>query len=298
VSESGRLHRAISARLGKYVHPWWPGEIKNVVFVVGCPRSGTSVLGRILSHHANFLYLFEPRYIWCRRIPRLNVWGDHAAQGRLFWDASDFDPIEQRDLARWFHFELTLGRKQRLVEKLPLNVFRLRWLSTMFPDARFIHMVRNGVDVALSLEKLVEQRFSPARGYQPGYWGSNWNYLMFEDYAENVPELSQPLEAVRSRPSDYARALFVWLCCVWEGRQASREMGKEKILEVRYRHLVQEPAAEMRRLVQFLQESEDERMIAFARTVLHANSLDRQDPDPEVTSAIAGSMLKEFSYEV
>jgi hypothetical protein len=59
------------------------------------------------------------------------------------------------------------SRRRLLVEKLPENSFRVRWLSAIFPAARFIHIIRDGRDVALSLRQ---------RG---------WDGVTTYDFAEN-----------------------------------------------------------------------------------------------------------------
>ena len=124
--ESGWLHRNLTRRLGRLVHPVWPGEISEPVFIVGCPRSGTTVLGRILGDYPGFLYLMEPRYIWCSVDPQLNVRGADTAGGVLYWDESDVRDREAWRLRQWFHLALTLSRQYRLVESLLSTLLRLR----------------------------------------------------------------------------------------------------------------------------------------------------------------------------
>jgi hypothetical protein len=298
MSESGRLHRGITRRVGKWLHPFWPGRITDIVFIVGCPRSGTSVFGQLLSQYPDFLYMHEPRYIWRHVNTKLNVWRGHDMHGRLYWDAEDIDRRERQLLEKWFHLALTLSGQRRLVEKLPLNVFRVHWLAAMFPEAKFIHVVRHARDVALSMQEAVEKWFSQDRGYPEGYWESSWHYHMFEDHAKGVPELAEKLELVRAQSNNYARCLFVWLCSVWEGYQAGQDIGGERQLRVRYEDLVRDPVNELSRVFEFLQEPIDQRTIAHAHRVLHADSLTKPDPDQEVTKAIAGTMLTEVGYEV
>jgi hypothetical protein len=283
--------------LGKHIHPIWPGEIRDIVFVVGCPRSGTSVFGHVLSRHPAFLYMHEPRYIWRQVNPHLNVWRDHPTRGRLYWDAEDVDARDSQRLARWFHLALTLGWRRRLVEKMPLNVFRLAWLAAAFPEAKFIHVIRHARDVALSLRAAVAQWFSAARGYPEGYWASSWHYGMFEEHAERIPALSQNLAAVQTRDDDYARSVFVWLCCVWEGRRAGRRIGADRYLELQYEQLIEDPAVELRRVFHFLEEEWEPTTIAYAGSQLHDRSIRKPDPDPDATRAIAGSVLLELGYE-
>lgn len=295
--QSGWLHRNTTHRIGRFVHPLWPGDIEKPIFVVGCPRSGTSVFGQILGNHPGFLYLMEPRYIWCSVDPRLNVWGREAGKGKLYWDQGDVRDHEAQRLRQWFHLALTLSGQNRLVEKLPLNVFRLRWLAEIFPDALFIHVVRHARDVALSLEEAVRHWFRAELGYPTGYWESNWNYLMFEDYAERRPELRHDLEMVRGQSDNYARSLFVWLCSVWEGRRAGQELGQKRFLQLRYEDLVRSPELEMGHVLAFLGEPTHQKTIGHAREVLHGQSVRKPDPQPEVTDALAGRLLRELGYE-
>jgi hypothetical protein len=280
------------------LHSFWPGEIRDVVFVVGCPRSGTSVFGRILGHYPDLFYMHEPRYIWRQVNPALNVWRGHETRGRLAWDAGDVNEQDRRRLARWFHLALALGLRRRLVEKMPLNVFRLPWLASTFPEAQFIHVIRHARDAALSLQEAVGRWFSAERGYEPGHWASSWNYLMFEEYAEGVPELQDKVSLVRAHDDDYARALLVWLCSVWAGCRTGRELGESRYLEVRYEFLVADPAAKLHHVFDFLDEPPDPATVDHARAVLHGRSLRKPDPNPQATRVIAGDLLAELGYEV
>jgi hypothetical protein len=250
-----------------------------------------------MAHHQGFLYLMEPRYIWCSVDPTLNVWGAEAEQGILYWDEDDVRDREARRLRQWFHLALTLSGQRRLVEKLPLNVFRLRWMAAIFPDAKFIHVVRHARDVALSLEEAVRRWFRAEKGYTKGYWESHRNYLMFEAYAEGQPELRPELALIRTMDDNYARSLFAWLCSVWEGRQAGQELGRQRFLQIRYEDLVQSPETELERVLAFLGEPADQQVFDYAGSVLHKRSMRKPDPRPEVTEALAGRMLRELGYE-
>jgi hypothetical protein len=242
--------------------------------------------------------MHEPRYIWRGINPRLNVWRGHTTKGDLYWDEEDVDQAERRHLAKWFSIAHTVGGGRRLVEKTPLNVFRIRWLAAMFPEARFIHVIRHARDVALSMQEAVGRWFSAERGYDDGYWESSWHYTMFEEYAQGVPELRQSLQVVRAADDSYARCLFVWLCSVWAGWQAGGEIGTGRYSELRYEGLVWNPATELRSVLEFLEESVDQGVVAQARAMLHADSVRKPDPQPEVTAAIAGPMLAQLGYEV
>ena len=65
-------------------------------------------------------------------------------------------------------FDLAASRrgKSRWAEKTPLNVRHLGWIYRHFPNARFIHVIRDGRDVACSL------RSHPVRRFVDGAWAS------------------------------------------------------------------------------------------------------------------------------
>jgi hypothetical protein len=297
MSVPSRLQRLFIRRIGKYAHRIWPGKINDIIFIVGCPRSGTTVFSEILSNNPRIFYLNEPLYIWRHGNPHLNIWGGEAA-GQLYRDANDVLPQESQNFAQWFHYALFLSGKRRLVEKNPLHVFRMRWLSAMFPQSKIIHIYRHGRDVALSLEKAIP-RWEGFRGQSNplDFWASRWNYKMFEDYASHHVELLTPLECVKSQSVAYARTLFVWLCSVWEGRKAANELGNEKVLEIRYENLITDPEMNLKRVFDFIKEQLNEKTINFAQKTLHARSVQKADPHPEITAAIAGELLTTLGYD-
>jgi hypothetical protein len=66
----------------------------------------------------------------------------------------------------------------RLVEKLPVNTFRIDFIDALFPGALFVHLVRNGIDVARSIGKAAND----------GWWytknGYKWEVLV--QYASHM----------------------------------------------------------------------------------------------------------------
>ena len=124
-------------------------------------------------------------------------------------------------------FELVAARrgKRRWAEKTPLNVRHLAWIFRHFPNARFIHVLRDGRDVVCSL------RSHPVRRFVDGAWAS-------------VPQNRSVASCIRQ-----------WLTLTGEGM---RWRADPRYLEVRYEDLVQDPEATMRRVMAFVGEPFDE----------------------------------------
>lgn len=111
------------------------------IIIIGAARSGTTLLGDILSRHPDVAYWVEPKYIW--------RYGNPTAR-------TDERPAEEATPAvkRYIRstFASFVGRREgnRFMEKTPTNCFRVPFVQEIFPDARFVHLIRDGRDVAFS----------------------------------------------------------------------------------------------------------------------------------------------------
>lgn len=110
------------------------------VFVIGLPRSGTTLLARMLE-----------RYEQVRNRGELN-WTDAFAQH--LQDRRESDPTDLIErISRLFAAQLRRddAPSQYYIDKNPLNFRHLDLIAAIFPGARVIHCRRNRHDVALSL---------------------------------------------------------------------------------------------------------------------------------------------------
>ena len=105
------------------------------VFIVGMPRSGTSLVEQIAASHSQVFGAGELR----------NVGGMANARAAEGWDAA-------ARLAR-LHVD-RLGERSggalRVIDKLPDNIFHLGMIAALFPRARIIHCTRDALDTGLS----------------------------------------------------------------------------------------------------------------------------------------------------
>jgi len=114
------------------------------VFVLGAPRSGTTLMQRMLSVHPELFStdsesgLFSYRDIFARKYFSLSWDETH----RMFRQSSDVVNFMDNctDFIRRAH---GLPQTTRMVEKTPQHVIRLNFLVRHFPNARFVHMVRD-----------------------------------------------------------------------------------------------------------------------------------------------------------
>lgn len=130
-----RIRRSAAASADASAGSMAGGDIPPLVFFVGFPRSGTTLLEMMLDSHPDVVTTGEADLL----SPVLDVLGRPATKQphRVYLSALDrlFGPIEPT---------------AKIVDKLPLNLVNCRAIDMIFPDARLLVALRDPRDVVLS----------------------------------------------------------------------------------------------------------------------------------------------------
>ena len=190
---------AIEYSLMRMIERWKFSEshrglsIDRPVFIVGLPRSGTTLLYNLICAHERAAYVTNSMNSftdavctieWLRKKLNLNIRGERFLQDSIeadfgspsepimFWgkwagrnvDDLSWSELRARDLGpekvAEIHEDVRRilysfgGENRRFVCKYPIFQTELRLLQDLFPDAKFIHIVRDGRPTANSLAKL------------------------------------------------------------------------------------------------------------------------------------------------
>lgn len=142
ISWSGKLwRRSVEARLNRRLPPERP--VASVdwtpIFIVGAPRSGTTLLAELLGRNPQVCHRGEVAWLPTLAGQVLDGHGDY--RGRLERAVATYAAQLRQDdsAARWF------------IDKQPHNFMHVDLILAMFPNARIIHCRRNARDNALSL---------------------------------------------------------------------------------------------------------------------------------------------------
>jgi hypothetical protein len=156
VAEAEAIATGLSTIQEKETREFFPARVVVApVFVVGCPRSGTTVLGRCLAAHSELGGGDESTFfIQLSRIH--DLWTGHQ---RFQGTAPLREYIHETDLLKSLKgladsILLSLLRrlyKRRYVDHTPWYAELLPFLSLLYPDSQFLHVIRDGRDVAESL---------------------------------------------------------------------------------------------------------------------------------------------------
>jgi hypothetical protein len=186
---------------------------QRLVFVVGCPRSGTTFLGGALGAQPGFVDLGEvaPLKAILPLLPGLPV------------------PEAARRIRRILERvrRLSAVRGLRGVEQTPETAFSLQAALLAYPDARAIHIYRDGRDVACSLLERGWLSTRRAGADDAGHsYGAHTRFWVEPERAEEF-----------ARASDATRAAWAWRRYVTAARSI-----REGVLDVRYEKMVREPS--------------------------------------------------------
>ena len=276
------------------------------VFIVGCPRSGTTLFRHIVSAHPHIVITPEAQWIpvWFEErkgltrdglvtpelIPELLA-HDKFALFRLGSEdllslVGNGQPISYASFVTGIFNLYGKARSKELVgNKTPDSVRRMGTLRALWPEARFVHLIRDGRDVALSL-----MDWPSVRNKKPG---------TFPTWKDDPVSTS---------------ALWWELNVRW-GREDGEWLGPELYREMRYESLVAHPAEECAALCDFLGLEYDEAMLQYHEAFEEADASpgvghDRQPitsglrnwrsqmpaDDVERFEAAAGALLDELGY--
>lgn len=181
------------------------------IFLVGCQRSGTTMLRLVLDSHSRISCGPETRFL--TDLQRI-VGRDWERLARFGFERDDW----LRRIADFFggiHTDYASGRgKARWADKTPLYALAIPFVTEVFPDAQIVHVIRDGRDVVVSHRK----RF--------GYWSAVKCVVKWPRYIHTARAAGRSLppdryhelryeEAVRE-PEKALRGLFEFLGEPWE----------------------------------------------------------------------------------
>jgi hypothetical protein len=184
------------------------------IFIIGCGRSGTTLLRMMLDSHPRISAGEETKFLTDLQPIVGEHWRLLSAYGfsRAWW----LDRI--RAFYAGFQADYLARRsKQRWAEKTPGYTFHLDFIAELFPDAQYVHMIRDGRDVVAS--------FRDRWGYKAGLRAANsvWreSVARARDFGSRLPEgRYQELryEALVADPETEMRALLAFLGEEWDAQ--------------------------------------------------------------------------------
>ena len=161
-----------------------------------------------------------------------------------------------------FLYLCQLFGRQFWIERSGSSIRHLPYLVQNFPDAQFIHIVRDGRNCAISMEEhtgfrmgLISIQLAEILGYDP-YESNRRDNLsdLPDDLANFLPEnfSAAAFRDYRQSPSLYG---IYWSGEIIEALRLLSIVPSEQVLTIQYEEILNQPKAEMSKLVQFIDNS-------------------------------------------
>lgn len=125
---------------------------KTPIFVVGLPRTGTTLTERILSCHSQIESAGES-FLLQTTIRRASGVRTNEAMSPMVIEAAARKDLKLVADGYLESVAFKFGDKPMFIEKLPENFFYLGFIARAFPDARIVHLNRNPMDACFALYK-------------------------------------------------------------------------------------------------------------------------------------------------
>lgn len=232
----------------------------NPIIIIGAPRSGTNMLRDVLTSLDGIASwpCDEINYIWRHgnvRFPSDEIPPDRVTSSVKNYIQKRFSQIHEKYNAEY------------VLEKTCANSLRIPFVDAVVPDAKYIFIFRDGIDVTGSANKrwtaeldipyLFEKiKFVPKIDLP--YYG--FRYLWAHIYRlfsreKRLPFWGPALDDMQSLLQTYTLndvCALQWQRCVEKSEQAFASMPADKVLRVRYETFVRKPVEELSRIVKFM----------------------------------------------
>ena len=234
-------------------------QVKAPVFILGTGRSGTTVLGIVLSMHRDIGFLNEPKAAWHAAHGAEDLIGSYtrgAASYRL--DESDADQEVIRRMQRYYGAYSRLTLTRRVVDKYPELIFRVPFVKAIFPDAKFLFLARNGWDTCVSIQNWSRRLGTEDDGETQDWWGADgrkWQLLVDQLVPEH-PDLAPHIDDIRTWSDHTHMAALEWVLTMREGL-ALMAGNDGALLHVPYEELCADPSDWMARICDFAGYAQD-----------------------------------------
>lgn len=253
-------------------------KIKQPVYILGTGRSGTTILGIVLSMHRDVGFLNEPKAIWHSVYPSEDLIGSYS-RGKAAYrlDASNASSQEKKSLRRLLGAYLTISFSKRVVDKYPELIFRVPYVKALCHDAKFLFLVRNGWDTCHSIEAWAGQLGKQKNGEIHDWWGANrrkW-ILLVEQIIPEHQDLAPFSSQMLNWTNHVDMAAVEWIVSMREGMKLVKKHPNE-VLRVNYEELCISPKTTMQSIMKFCEFSTDDVFLDYTESALH--TVEKREP--------------------
>ena len=246
------------------------------VIIIGAPRSGTNMLRDILTSFDNIATwpCDEINYIW--------------RHGNMFYPSDEIPSQNvtnqvKKYILGSFNFIHKKYNADFLIEKTCANSLRVPFVDKVVPDAKYIFIYRDGIDVTGSAKKrwtakldisyiLRKARFIPITDLP--IYTARYLFARFFRFFSKEGRLAfwgpaiDDMDTILQKYSLNEVCALQWQRCVDKAEDAFSKMSDDKVIRLRYEDFVCQPENELNRILKFIgKDIEAEKVVNAVKNV-------------------------------
>lgn len=285
-------------------------NIKPVI-IIGAPRSGTNMLRDLLIKLDNVKTwpCDEINYIW--------------RHGNVSFPSDEFTKQQATDRVKYYIRKKFYSFKKKskadvIIEKTCANSLRLEFINEIFPDAKYLFIIRDGIDVIDSARfrwkakinvryLLKKSRYIPITDIP--YYSLNYLYhRLYKLFSEDNrlaywgPKLSNMKEITLNKSLVEICALQ-WKICINNAEYGFKKISPENVLRIKYEDFVCFPKEELIKIANFINKKPEPNLIDSLSSIVSNSSVGKgrrnmTGEDYRKVSAIIKDDLERLGYEI
>jgi len=275
-------------------------KIKQPVFIIGTGRSGTTILGIVLSMHKQVGFLNEPKALWHSIYPNEDIIGSYS-MGKAFYELGESNANEKqrKNIHRILGVYLFLSGSERIVDKYPELIFRVPYVLSFFPDAKFLFLVRNGYDTCSSIKTWSERLGQNVKEENHDWWGrNNRKWVLFKEQILKQDTYYKKIIPILDDITDHTdMAALEWIATMRKGMEVT-EKYPGRVKKIYYETLVSEPQRELTGLLSFCELTYDQKYMDYGINALSLQKSIKELALHPLIQPLFNDTMKLLGYEI
>ena len=280
-------------------------KLDRPIIMIGSPRSGTSLLGRLLAAHPDVAHWKEPRMVW--------ITGNQHLPDDVLHE-EHLTPEIATEIDQRFASFLKRSGKSRFSEKTPSNMLRLPFIRALYPDCKIVHIYRDPRPVVASA--LIKLAATPeikriiARALEARL--SDWADLTKLFFRDAIGRLFRggdksfwgPRPPGWSEWKNLSPATMLskqWCALIKTAQHDLQQLPADSWMEIRYEDLLKDHAQILPKLLEFAELSPSKEVTDLANQSINSDRTETwlQNLSPEQVNEIeaeTATLLTELGY--
>jgi len=272
--------------------------VNSPVFIIGAGRSGTTLLGIILSIHRDISFLNEPKALWHEIYGEEDIIGSYS-NGKAYYSLDECNVNESAisNAQKLYGAYLTITGGSRVVDKYPELIFRVPFVKQLFPDAKFLFITRNGYDTLKSIELWSQRLGKQENGNVHDWWGVNnrkWR-LMCEQLIPESNYLQSYKTDISKFQSHKDRATVEWILTMEKGIHIQYKFS-ESIFTFKYEELLNNHTNVIKKILHFTDLSMDKKLVEYANRAIRKPTLKKKVAIHPILIKPFLNLMEQYNY--